>query len=82
MAGLFREDIQTVADMQRVIRSIWKWYEKCAAERGMNPKQAVEQAYGCQNGIIEVMTYEAYNEVFTDEFRAEWEDWRFKMLAL
>ena len=76
---MFREDLKTVADVQNHIREQWQWYEY-QKDMGMTTEQAIDQAYAVGQGIISVLTQNAYDEVFTDEFRAEWESWRAMMM--
>ena len=78
---MFREDWKTIEDVQNFIREQWKWYKECTEmEDPMTPEQAVEQVYGVGQGIVSALSYEAYDKAFSQEFRAEWEDWRHNML--
>ena len=72
----------TVEDVQQIIRNEWNWKKECVADRAMEKDVAINQAYGYGQGIIALLTDDGYNEVFSEEFRAEWENWREEILSM
>lgn len=76
---MFEKYLNSIEDVQNHLRGCWKHYEE-NVEYGMDLREALDQAYGTNQGVISVLTTETYNAVFSDEFRKEWEDWRHRML--
>ena len=79
---MFDKNLKTIEDIQNKIREIWNHYKENVSEYGMDKRVAMDQAYGAGQGIIYILNEDAYNKVFSDEFRKEWENWRQEMLAL
>lgn len=80
--GFIKRDTLSVEDIQQIIRNEWNWKKECVADRAMDKDTAINQAYGYGQGIIALLTEDGYNKVFSDSFRAEWEQWRSDVLSM